>query len=106
MANPGSVATWLDIHPRVPDFSSGFQSHLSAGTRSSTRLVFASSWSNSIISISLIGIAVSKLEFAEVVGKLLYSRHNFFRQLRYLRLAYGRAHELSSLNDPPLLQNS
>src|SRR5215470_14666362 len=38
---------WLASHPTVPDFSCGFQPHLSSGTRSSVVRVFFISWSNS-----------------------------------------------------------
>src|SRR5262249_16906029 len=41
------VAMWLASHPTVPDFSCGFQPHLSSGTRSSVVRVFFISWSNS-----------------------------------------------------------
>src|SRR5262245_35726325 len=37
---------WLASHPTVPDFSCGFQPHLSSGTRSSVVRVFFVSVSN------------------------------------------------------------
>src|SRR6476660_1665548 len=46
----GTVPTCPASHPIVPDFSGGFQPHLSSGTRSSIFLVFfiSSSYSDSI----------------------------------------------------------
>src|SRR5580765_2244645 len=43
----GTVPTCPASHPIVPDFSCGFQPHLSSGTRSSILLVFFISSSNS-----------------------------------------------------------
>src|SRR5271170_4896732 len=45
--HPGMVAKCEASQPTVPDFSCGFQPHLSSGTRSSTLRVLAISWSNS-----------------------------------------------------------
>src|SRR5215472_13588212 len=43
----GSVAICEASQPTVPDFSCGFQPHLSSGTRSRVVRVFFISWSNS-----------------------------------------------------------
>src|SRR5580700_6204244 len=45
--HPGTVPICEASQPTVPDFSCGFQPHLSSGTRSSTLRVFCISWSNS-----------------------------------------------------------
>src|SRR5882724_7688880 len=45
--HPGSVAICPVSQPTVPDFSCGFQPHLSSGTRSRVVRVFFISWSNS-----------------------------------------------------------
>src|SRR6516162_7788649 len=62
-AQPGKVATCPASQPTAPDFSWGFQFHLSSGTRSSTFLVFSISCSNSpsmawpiLIAVLLTGI--------------------------------------------------
>src|SRR6266478_10105809 len=47
VVHPGSVAMCPASQPTVPDFSCGFQPHLSSGTRSRTLRVFCISWSNS-----------------------------------------------------------
>src|ERR1700675_4784618 len=56
VVNPGNVAICQAIQPNEPDFSCGFQSHLSAGTRSSVFWVLDISRSNSRINNSLIGM--------------------------------------------------
>src|SRR5271170_8363796 len=45
--HPGTVPTCEASQPTVPDFSCGFQPHLSSGARSSTLRVLCISWSNS-----------------------------------------------------------
>src|ERR1700732_1002136 len=69
VAQPGSVATCPASQPNVPDFSCGFQFHLSSGTRSSVLRVFRISWSNSpsidwpiVMVASLVGNLVVTLE--------------------------------------------
>src|SRR5574337_580234 len=53
VSHSGIVATCAASHPRVPDFSCGFQFHLASGTRSKTFRVFFISSSNSGNSIWL-----------------------------------------------------
>src|SRR6266496_2241939 len=60
------VATWLASQPMVPDFSCGFQFHLSSGTRSRVLRVLCISWSNSgnIDCPMVITASLAKSEFA------------------------------------------
>src|SRR5947208_10456094 len=89
-SQPTIVATWLASQPTVPDFSCGFQFHLSSGTRSRVLRVLCISWSNSP-SIICPMVMTSSLVDCEI------RTHRYWANKKRIVKQFFHPHQLRSL---------